>query len=66
MKTKMKRLNTRRTHLINKELDSKLSSDEKLELKSLQIQFSEYVDRVAPLPFAELYTLEASIDKDLE
>jgi hypothetical protein len=42
--------NARRFYLIDREIDGTITTAEKLELQTLEEQFEQFMDRVAPLP----------------
>src|ERR1051326_8912635 len=42
--------NARRFYLIDREIDGTITTEEKLELQTLEEQFEQFMDRVAPLP----------------
>ena len=42
--------NARRFYLIDKEIDGTIALEEELELQILEVQYDQFMDRVAPLP----------------
>src|SRR5262245_5331387 len=56
--------NARRCYLIDRDIDGTITMQEKLELQTLEEQFEQFMDRVAPLPVDHVRQLhQALLDK---
>ena len=54
-------MNARRFALIDKQIDSTLSTSEAAELDELQFEVDAYLERVAPLPIGAMRELHARL-----
>ena len=53
--------NRRRLELIDRDLDDRISPEERIELESLRSRLRIHIDRVAPLPWDFVRKLEAEL-----
>lgn len=53
--------NDRRCDLIDKDIDGRLTPDERVELEALQLRLRQYVNKVAPLPLEPLRKLHQEL-----